>query len=110
MKRMKKLFVIALLSVAVALPTTQAAANSVEPLAKEKVATMTEAEKKARFEEIKARVYEIKAMDKSTLTKSERKALRHELRDLKKQAAAVQGIYLSVGAVIIIILLLILIL
>jgi hypothetical protein len=107
---MKKLLVIALLSVAVALPTTQAAANSVEPLTKEKVATMTEAEKKARVEEIKARVYEIKAMDKSNLTRAERKSLRHELKDLKKQAAAVQGIYLSVGAVIIIILLLILIL
>ena len=107
---MKKILLAALFSVAVALPATHAAVTTIEPLTKEKVATMTEAEKKARFEEIKQRVYEIKAMDKSNLTKSERKELRHELKDLKKQAKAVQGIYLSVGAVIIIILLLILIL
>jgi DNA gyrase/topoisomerase IV subunit A len=107
---MKKILLIALLTVTVALPATQAAVTTVEPLTKEKVATMTESEKKARFEEIKQRVYEIKAMDKSSLTKTERKELRHELKDLKKQAKAVQGIYLSVGAVIIIILLLILIL
>ena len=107
---MKKILLIALFSIAVALPATQAAVTTVEPLTKEKLATMTEAEKKARFNEIKQRVYEIKAMDKSTMTRAERKSLRHELKDLKKQAAAVQGIYLSVGAVIIIILLLILIL
>jgi CHASE3 domain sensor protein len=106
---MKKLLFIALLAFTVAIPTTQVIAAN-EPLTKEKVATMTEAEKKAKFEEIKARVSEIKGMDKSNMTKSEKKELRKELKGLKKQAAAVQGIYLSVGAVIIIILLLILIL
>ena len=107
---MKKIFFVALLALAVAMPTAKVSAEKIEPLTKEKVATMTDAEKKARFEEIKQRVYEIKAMDKSNLTSTERKELRHELKDLKKQAKAVQGIYLSVGAVIIIILLLILIL
>ena len=106
---MKKLLFIALLSITVAIPSTQVFAAN-EPLTKEKVATMTEAEKKAKVEEIKSRVNEIKAMDKSNLSRAERKELRRELKDLKKQAAAVQGIYLSVGAVIIIIFLLILIL
>jgi len=78
---------------------------------KEYYATKTAEERNARVEEIKARVNEIRAMDKSNLTKVERKALRAELKDLKKEAnAAGGGIYLSVGAIIIIILVLILIL
>lgn len=80
---------------------------------KEYYATKTAEERNARVEEIKARVDEIRAMDKSTLTKAERKALRAELKDLKKEANAAStggGIYLSVGAIIIIILVLILIL
>lgn len=70
----------------------------------------TDAEKAARIQAIKARVAEIKGMDKSTLSRSERKALRKELRDMNKEARAAKGVYLSVGAIIIIILLLILIL
>jgi protein-disulfide isomerase len=65
----------------------------------------------ARLEAMKARVDEIKAMDKSALTKAERKALKKELKDMKKEAKAIRGgVYLSVGAIIIIILLLILLL
>ena len=48
-------------------------------------------------------------MDKSNLTKVEKKELRKEVKELKKQANK-SGIYLSVGAIIIIILLLILLL
>ena len=78
---------------------------------KELVGGMTEAQKAARLEEIKSRVNEIKAMDKSTLSRTERKALKKELKDMNKEARAVKGgVYLSVGAIIIIILLLILIL
>lgn len=56
------------------------------------------------------RLSEIKAIDKSTLNSAEKKALRKELQSLKKQANGNnKGIYLSVGAIIIIILLLILI-
>ena len=65
---------------------------------------------KARLEEIKMRVNEIKEMDKSNLTKAEKKSLKKELKGLKKEARAKGGVYLSVGAIIIIILLLILIL
>ena len=78
---------------------------------KERVADMTEAQKAARLEEIKSRVNEIRAMDKSELSKAERKALKKELKDMNKEARTMKGgVYLSVGAIIIIILLLILIL
>jgi hypothetical protein len=77
----------------------------------EKIADMTDAQKAARLQEIKLRVDEIKAMDKSSLSSSERKALRKELRHMQKEAKVMRGgVYLSVGAIIIIILVLILIL
>lgn len=79
--------------------------------AKEAVAKLTKEEKITRLEEIESRVKEIKAMDKSTLTKADRKALKKELREMRKEAKVISGgVYLSVGAIIIIILLLILIL
>jgi Flp pilus assembly protein TadB len=77
---------------------------------KEKFAAMTEEQKQARVEEINERVTEIKEMDKSELTSEDRQELRSELKDLKKEAKAANGVYLSLGAIIIIILLLILIL
>jgi hypothetical protein len=78
---------------------------------KERIATMTKGEKMARLGEIKNRVNEIKEMDKSGLTKPERKDLKKELRDMRREARVISGgVYLSAGAIIIIILLLILIL
>lgn len=69
------------------------------------------AEQKVQFERIVNRVEQIRDMDKSQLSSSERSELRKELRELKSQARAMSGgVYLSVGAIIIIILLLILIL
>ncbi len=57
------------------------------------------------------RLDEIKAMNKSDLSRAERKALRQEVRDIKKELRAVSGgVYLSTGAIIIIVLLLILLL
>ncbi|HUR32058.1 MAG TPA: hypothetical protein VMZ69_11555 [Saprospiraceae bacterium] len=64
-------------------------------------------------EEVQAmidRVQEIKAMDLSTLAPAERKALKKELRTIKQEMKAVSGIYLSIGALIIIVILLILLL
>ncbi|MBC7746116.1 MAG: hypothetical protein H7096_13555 [Flavobacterium sp.] len=64
-----------------------------------------------RLKTIERRVLEIKQMDKSSLTRLERKDVRKELQEMKKEAKAMSGgVYLSVGAIIIIILLLILIL
>lgn len=68
-------------------------------------------QQQAQLQKITQRVEEIRAMDKSDLTREERKELRKELREMKSQANAVGngGIYLSVGAIIIILLVLILI-
>ena len=64
-----------------------------------------------KVEQIVKRLDEIKAMDKSSLSSSEKKGLRKELRGLKKDMATAKGgVYLSIGAIIIVILLLILIL
>ena len=57
------------------------------------------------------RLDEIKAMDKSQLNASEKKALRKEVRAIHSTLRSTNnGVYLSVGAIIIIILLLILLL
>ncbi len=57
------------------------------------------------------RLDEIRAMDLSSLGKTEKKELRKEVRTIKSDLrAASEGVYLSAGAIIIIILLLILIL
>ena len=57
------------------------------------------------------RLNEINAMDKSTLNSSEKKNLRNEVRSIKDQLKDLgDGIYISVGAVIIILLLLIILL
>lgn len=57
------------------------------------------------------RLEEIKKMDKSSLKSSEKKELRKEVRTIKKSlAASGNGVYLSIGAIVIIILLLILLL
>ncbi len=57
------------------------------------------------------RLDEIKAMDKSTLNSTEKKALRKEVRAINTNLKSTgHGVYLSIGAIIIIILLLILLL
>lgn len=56
-----------------------------------------------------SRLDEIKAMDKSSMKSSEKKALRKEVRAINAELKSTgHGIYLSVGAIIIVILLLIL--
>lgn len=57
------------------------------------------------------RLEEIRAMDRSTMNYSEKKALRKEVRNIKTDLKSSNNeVYFSVGAIIIIILLLILIL
>ena len=67
------------------------------------------------FTAITNRVAEIQNMDKTQLTSADRKALKKELKEMNKDANSLKssssnGIYLSIGAIIVIILLLILIL
>ncbi|WP_188927682.1 hypothetical protein [Puia dinghuensis] len=76
---------------------------------REALANMTEEQKQALVEQMNERVEYIKSMDKSALTKDERKELRTELKGMRKESRQVSGVYISVGALIIIILLLILI-
>ena len=57
------------------------------------------------------RLEEIKAIDKSKLSRSEKKALRTEVKEIKQEMAALSGgVYISVGALLLIALLLILLL
>ena len=64
----------------------------------------------ASNEAVLNRIVEIRNMDRSSMTSSEKKELRKELRHLKKEAPKKNGIYLSLGAIIIIGVLLILLL
>ena len=61
--------------------------------------------------ELLTRLKEIKSMNMENLSRSEKKDLRKEVKQIRKELkAAKNGIYLSVGAIIIIVLLLILLL
>ena len=103
---MKKSFLLLLL--ALASVTTPAFADPTDPPAMTVNNTDAVA---ARAEMLTARLEEIKAMDKSNLTRTERKALRKEVKGIKTELATTKnGVYLSVGAIIIIVLLLILLL
>lgn len=85
--------------------------NTVSAADKKEAKTELTAEQKVQFERLVNRVEEIRKMDKSNLSREEKRALRKELKEMKEQARVLnQGVYLSVGAIIIIILLLILIL
>ena len=79
--------------------------------AAEKNSSDTPKEIPAEVKTMLNRLNEIKEMDKSELSSSERKELRTEVKTIKKNLrASNQGVYLSVGAIIIIVLLLILLL
>ncbi len=85
-----------------------------EMMATEKNTTAISDNPKEVPEEVKVllnRLNEIKAMDKSELKSSEKKALRKEVRAINAELRSTgNGVYLSVGAIIIVILLLILLL
>jgi hypothetical protein len=105
MKKLSFYLMIMLLSLG-AFPTTMFAAEK-------NIATATSDPKEipAEVRTMLNRLDEIKAMDKSSLASSEKKELRKEVREIKSQLrSSGNGVYLSVGAIIIIILLLILLL
>lgn len=62
----------------------------------------------AQAAKLENRLHEIKAMDLSSLNNKEKRALRKEVKSIQRQMDG-GGVYVSVGALIIIILLLILI-
>ena len=86
------------------LPTNVNAAP--EPIAIDKTST-----ENTRANVLVNRLEEIKEMDKSKMTRTEKKELRKEVKAIKSELRSTSnGVYLSVGAIIIIILLLILLL
>ena len=94
---LRSLLVMAVL--ATAAPSVQAA-PAVDPI-----------EQKAQIERLENRLEEIKAIDKKKLTKEQKQALRGEVKQIKKEMKAISGgVYLSVGAILLIALLLILLL
>ena len=94
-----------------ALASLSATASSGSQALKDKIHGMTDTQKEERIEQIQQRLEEIKAIDKSQLTKAELKDLKNELKDMHKEAKMLRGgIYISLAGLIIIILLLILIL
>lgn len=91
---------------AIALPATATTIVPESATAKDPVKT-----ENVRVQQLTQRLEEIRSMDKSGLTRMEKKNMRKEVREMKKEMKALSGgIYLSVGAIIIVILLLILLL
>ena len=70
----------------------------------------TEPINSADAQKLTNRLEEINAMDKSSLTRTQKKAMKKEVKAIKRSMDSSGGIYLSVGAVILIIVLLIILL
>ena len=85
------------------LQSSAATTSETTPISK----PMTETEAKT----LELRLNEIKELDKSSLTHTQKKALRGEVKTIEKQLrSGGGGVYISVGAIIIILLLLIILL
>ena len=106
-----KRFYVAALVMLLSVSTITAFAENKDAI-KARVENMTKEQKEERYIQMKQRVEEIKNMDRSALTKEEKKELRNELKDMNKEAKAIGkgGVYISFAGLLIIILLLILIL
>lgn len=89
------------------LPSQAKASTNPVPL----FTTITTVTAPPKSEVLLSRLNEINAMDKSTLSASEKKELRNETRSIKRELKQVGGgVYLSVGAIILIAILLIILL
>lgn len=89
------------------LPQTHAAISSNST---KKEVVLTEAQT-LRLNQINARLVQIQNMDKSALSSQEKKVLRKEVRAMKAEVRESNGgVYLSIGAILLIIILLIVLL
>jgi Skp family chaperone for outer membrane proteins len=86
------------------IPALKAATEITTPL----TSTMPVESEKAKA--LLSRLNEINAMDKANLKRSEKRELRKEVRAIKSELKESRGVYLTVGAVVLIALLLILLL
>jgi aminopeptidase N len=106
MKKTTVLFMAAIFMLAT-FPLQSRAADEIESVAVETV----ESNEDAKAEAIMERLAEIEEMDKSEMSASEKKEVRKEVRSLKKDLKELgSGVYLSAGALILVIVLLILLL
>jgi len=104
MKKLSYLLMFMMLFTAVAPGLAEA-----KDLKNDKDKTELSAEDQERLTEIEARVAEIKDMDFADMTKAEKKEVRNELKSLNKEAKQLaSGVYISVGAIIIILLVILL--
>jgi hypothetical protein len=109
MKKIVLLLMVTMLSLTF-VPLQSNAANLAVPEKKEatRIPTTSEA---AEAKALKSRLDEINAMDKSELKAAEKKNLRKEVRSIDKKLREVSGgVYLSVGAILLIVLLLVILL
>ena len=104
MKKLSIYFMLLLLSVNIIPTSAYAEVNRTN------IATKNPKEVPAEAKILLNRLREIQKMDKSEMTKVEKKELRKEVKTIKTTLrTSYSGVYLSVGAIIIIILLLLLI-
>src|SRR5690606_25441465 len=97
-KVIKSLFIAAMMALA-----SPACAVTADPVA------LTEETPGEKIERLQKRIEEIHAMDRSKMSRAERKALKKEVRQIRDEVKALSGgVYISVGALLIIILLIIL--
>lgn len=89
-------------------PIQSIGANSATP----KSATLPTSASKVQVRAMEAKLYEINAIDKSNLTASEKRVLRKEVKAINSQMRIANngGVYLSAGAIILIVILLIILL
>ena len=105
---MRKSVILCLVMLSLVSFSTPAMASEKEPKSNVTETTIKEEEIPADVQILLDRLEAIKAMDKSELKSSERKELRAEVREIKSTLrAAGNGLYISTGAIIIILLLII---
>ena len=111
---MKKILFIALLMVISMSATTVLAANTNTKNPTEKLAVPAKTENKLNDEQVnrlKSRVREIRDMDKTNMTSSEKLALRKEVKEIKQTVKKEGGyIYIGGATVVLIVILLIILL
>lgn len=109
MKKTICLFAIVLMLCTVSIAAHATASRDTTPT-KEAIAAMSPEQREARVEEIKSRIAQIKAIDRSQMTKAEKKEYRAELRALKQETKIYDVLYVGIGALVILIILLLILL
>lgn len=90
--------------------SVSASLAGIEPMSKEQLSNLSDGQAEARAAELSRRVNEINNMDVKSLSRQERKEIKSEMREIKKELDFLSNrVTLSLGAVIIIVLLIILI-